>query len=1397
LTDAELAAPIDFRISLKMRDLAGLQARIQAGQQVSQAEMEARYLPAKSDYDNLVAWVKSQGIPITLVDRNHTTVYLKASVAEISTIFGSRFARVGRNGAEYTSAITAPSLPASIAGSILSVSGLQTHRRLKRAPLTHARSQLYEGGTYPPYATPLDIADAYDFPTSLNGSGQTIAIYEDSPPSSTNEFATFWNLLGSMQSLNRVTMINPDGVSVNSDEAETTLDVEWAGALAPAAAIRVYVYSDALAGIGAVLNDVAKFPGLTVLSVSYGDTEADAYDSSYSQTFAQLAAAGVSVVVSSGDYMPNVDPAGVDYPASDPNVTGVGGTNLGFNTLTGLEVQESGFDYTGFLANGSYGIVENQPGASSIFSIPSWQASTIAIYNADNPGRILGDGQHRVVPDVSAFALGTAGVSASYIYALDYDNNAAVGYYDGVFGTSVSAPIWAAVCALINQERARLDKSPIGVLNPFLYPAFYLNQYNMTYPLSIPGSGGTYSSQYEYGMGLGRPDVNQLILCLADNFYAYLEQQSAAITAGGVLMLDAQASSTGATFQWQVNTGSGWFNLSDGVSSSLSSDYLGSTTPDLTIVALNGYPGGYQYRALATNALDVTAPTGTVTVALGKLPIASLYKGAPAGTIIPGTRIELEAFGQLPAGQTGSIDYQWELNGVPIPGQNQLNFVGTASTLSQGYYSVVIYDSLNPALSVTLNAGFLSVLLPDRLYHVSLLAGGSRGFLNGTGASATFKNPSGLAVDNSGNVFVADTGNNAIRMITPAGVTTTVAGQATAGSHDGTGTTAQFNMPQDVAVGASGNLYVADSGNSSVRNITSGGVVTTSWTQYSDPVFIAADGAGFLDILTGSYDISRLSAIGIGGGSEAISAPSYPGGLATDPSGNVFTAATSGVYEIEPQSGSAVLVAPYPNTIYNPAGIAADGHSHYYVLDASYEEIFDLGPNGSTSLIASDAGGTFLVPSSETIGGVASDAAGDIYFTASSPFLSEIYVATPMASVTQSLPSNPVTSGTPVVMSATASNVDGTPSFQWQLNGVSIPGATQSTLAISDPGAADRGIYSVVVTTNAGSNVLTAGTLNVSQTDAWLSNLSARANIETGANVLISGFEIAGGTGSTNKNVLVTGKGPVLQPSGISNFLPNPVVTLYDSQSRPIASNAGWCNPPVAATGSGVSPLAATVPINEVSSSLIINASGSAPAQGSADSMLFGALPSGGYTSIVADANGQSGVGITEVYDVDSLLGNSSNPARLSNVSARSFVGIGNQVLIVGFVVHGGPSGAPETVMIRAQGPNLVNSGILDALADTHITVYDSSSAPIASNSGWQNAPTYASGSGASPLASKGVGLESAPTALQLQYAGNALPQGSADSAMVVNLPPGAYTAILDPGIGSPGVGLVEVFELR
>ena len=193
---------------------------------------------------------------------------------------------------------------------------------------------------------------------------------------------------------------------------------------------------------------------------------------------------------------------------------------------------------------------------------------------------------------------------------------------------------------------------------------------------------------------------------------------------------------------------------------------------------------------------------------------------------------------------------------------------------------------------------------------VTTLAGtaGTAGSADGTGTAASFNAPRGLAVNSTGNIYVADTGNDTIRMVTPAGVVTTLAGTAgTAGSADGTGTAATFNGPQGLAVDpTSGNIYVADRGNDTIRMVTPAGVVTT-----------LAGTAGTAGSANGTGTAATFNG---------------PQGLAVNSTGNVYVADTGNdtIRQLSPltvsaqtgltgttdQSISAPLTGLTPNTTY-------------------------------------------------------------------------------------------------------------------------------------------------------------------------------------------------------------------------------------------------------------------------------------------------------------------------------------------------------------------------------------------------------------------------------------------------------------------------------------------------
>lgn len=270
--------------------------------------------------------------------------------------------------------------------------------------------------------------------------------------------------------------------------------------------------------------------------------------------------------------------------------------------------------------------------------------------------------------------------------------------------------------------------------------------------------------------------------------------------------------------------------------------------------------------------------------------------------------------------------------------------------------------------------------------RVTTLAGqvGSRGSADGTGTAASFNVPSATAVDASGNVYVADFNSCTIRKITPAGVVTTVAGQADAcGNVDATGTAARFNRPEGITVDKSGNLYVADRDNSAIRKITTAGVVTTLARNAGFLTSLVLDASGNLygtdfygcsirkitsaGVVTTFAGVTSLCSYADGTGTAARF--NYPSGIAMDKSGNIYVAGNDDqtIRKITPSgvvttlagqagiSGSADGTGPAARFNY-PFGIAVDASGTVYVSENSNNTIRKITPDGVVTTLAGLAG---------------------------------------------------------------------------------------------------------------------------------------------------------------------------------------------------------------------------------------------------------------------------------------------------------------------------------------------------------------------------------------------------------------------------------------------------------
>jgi sugar lactone lactonase YvrE len=313
---------------------------------------------------------------------------------------------------------------------------------------------------------------------------------------------------------------------------------------------------------------------------------------------------------------------------------------------------------------------------------------------------------------------------------------------------------------------------------------------------------------------------------------------------------------------------------------------------------------------------------------------------------------------------------------------------------------------------------------------VTTLAGspGQSGSVDGTNSTARFASPFGLAVDGAGNVYVADSFNSNIRMIAAGGVVTTVAGSAEQyGSADGEGSAARFFAPADVAAGNGGNLAVADTGNSTIRRLTVGGLVTTlagsadqsgsaddtgSAARYFGPYGVAVDGPGNVYVAdTGNSTIRKVTSdggvatlagsagqTGSADGTNSLALFNHPSGVAVDGAGSVYVADTyNSTIRIISTNGVVTTLAGTPGqfgrsdgmngaAMFNyPSGVAVDFAGNLYVADSGNDTIRKVTSDGSVTTLAGSAGqlgsadGTGSAARFNFPNGVAVDSTGNVY----------------------------------------------------------------------------------------------------------------------------------------------------------------------------------------------------------------------------------------------------------------------------------------------------------------------------------------------------------------------------------------------------------------------------------
>ncbi len=483
-----ILSSVTLRFNMSAAQSSALDALIAAQQNPQSAQYRQWLTPeqyaaqfglSSSDIAKVTSWLESQGLTVTGVARGHSFVTVSGTVAKLNAAFATSIHSVSLNGEQHIANLSEPALPAAIAAVTSTITGLSD---IRIRPHAHPHFTSSISGSH--FVAPGDFYTIYDInpllTSNVNGAGITIAVAGQTDILLT-DVAAFRAASGLPANAPTIKLIGTDpGTPLTSgvaeDQVEASLDVEWSGAVAPSATILYVNSTDVLGGSLTQIIDQNLAP---IATVSYGDCETNFGSSNiavFNQLFRQAAAQGQTIAGPGGDsgatdcdYQTNVATQGlaVDFPASSPYVTGVGGTM--FNEGAGSYwAAANGTAYNGSASALSYipeavwnessstnGLSGGGGGASAYFTKPTWQTGT----------GVPSDSA-RDVPDI---AFNAAAGHDGYLYCQGgfctngYRN--ASSNLDVVGGTSVSTPAFAGMLALLEQKL----NTKVGLVNPTLY----------------------------------------------------------------------------------------------------------------------------------------------------------------------------------------------------------------------------------------------------------------------------------------------------------------------------------------------------------------------------------------------------------------------------------------------------------------------------------------------------------------------------------------------------------------------------------------------------------------------------------------------------------------------------------------------------------------------------------------------------------------------------------------------------------------------------------------------------------------------------------------------------------------------------------------------------------------
>jgi len=426
------------------------------GQYLTNEEFTANYAPTEEEYNEVIAFAKSQGLEVTSTPSNRLLLGVSGSVATVEKAFGVHLNRYqAPNGRLYRAPDANPIIPASLQGKVSGIVGLDNYA-IRRPH--HVRRPVNAFNTFgvKPHGSgpggglsPKDITTAYGLKgVAPNGTGQTVAVFEldGYVASDVTSYLNFFNL--PKVPLKNILVDGFNG-SAGGGAAEVTLDIELQIAIAPGvSSVLVYEGPNTSSGVLNTYNRIATDNIAKQISTSWGlgeEFNSTSELNAENNIFKQMAAQGQSIYAASGDSgaFDNGSTVSVDDPASQPFMTGVGGTTLSIAN-DGTYISEKTWGDAGSQSGGGGGI-------STIWSIPAYQVGVVS-------AATLGSNTMRNVPDVSLDADPSTGYSIFF-----------GGQWQIFGGTSCASPLWAGYTAIVNQVRASINAQPLGFANPSLY----------------------------------------------------------------------------------------------------------------------------------------------------------------------------------------------------------------------------------------------------------------------------------------------------------------------------------------------------------------------------------------------------------------------------------------------------------------------------------------------------------------------------------------------------------------------------------------------------------------------------------------------------------------------------------------------------------------------------------------------------------------------------------------------------------------------------------------------------------------------------------------------------------------------------------------------------------------